>query len=303
MTDDRQPQYAILRTAKIKSFGALAACSKHNDRTTKTGIEHTDGSGSISLLNEENDILKSWNNRAKEVGYDKSKVRKNAVIAVEFVMSASPDWWKTANQEQMQDWIKKSTSFVEKKIGKKNIIQSEMHLDETTGHLHIIGVPFVETTTKARGRNSANKPPITKIDLSAKKLVGGHRDNHIQMQTDYQADVAHLGLTRGKPKKETGARNMRPSQWRAIQSKQLDETMKLHKEAEERLAAIEKREVALNAERKELAKDAQEVINAQINAKEPRDKKIVEISEKRFDLPKEHPSSPNRTKSKDDGQR
>lgn len=288
---DSQPQYAIMRCEKITGMGNLVARSKHNTRDTETGIEHTNPEQGIELVSGQRDIYKAWHNRIEEFGIEKDKIRKNANVGIEFFVSASPEWWKTATKEDVQDWITQSQSFMAEKLGgKKNLLQLTLHMDEGTPHLQGLGVPCVEKTVKARGQYGKDKPPKIKRTLSAKDLVGGHRSRLEDFQTEYHSMVSHLGLTRGRPRKETGAKNMRPSQWRAIESAKeiakIEETANLLAEARKRLEAVEKREKAVSDERKALAKDAQSIINAQIIAKEPRDPEIVKISDKRFDVPK-----------------
>lgn len=305
-----EPQYAILRVEKVKDFASLGARSAHNTRQTANGIEHTDGSG-VEIFHGKSNIIEAWNDRAAEVGFDKSTMRKNAVVGVEFLTTASPDWFKSATPEQLQEWVSTSTDFVASQIGgKRNVLQAVLHTDEETPHLQFLCAPFIQKEMKARGRNAEDKPTTQKVVLSSRDYIGGHRSRLEDMQTDYHAEVAHLGLERGKPRKETGARNMRPSQWRAQEAKQLDETGDLLRMAQERLAKVEAREKAVNLERKKLAKDAQALVNSQIAAKTPRDPEAVRISNERFDLPPENPASPQhkpkprkRRKARDDDQR
>lgn len=214
---------AILRMQKIKTFGELAARSKHNTRDTETGLEHTTPDEKPIIIMGERDALKSWKDKAAKRGIDPKKLPKNNVPAVEFVASVSPQWWKITTPEMQAEWMNKTLSFISEEIGgKDNILQAVMHLDETTPHLQIIAAPFVRKQQKARGRGSAGKPPKTVQTCSVSHYFGGHKDRLSQLQTSYGKEVEELGIHRGTPKKETGARNMNPATWRAENAKALD---------------------------------------------------------------------------------
>lgn len=202
---------AILRIQKIKSFGELAARSKHNTRDTETGLEHTTPDEKPIIIMGERDALQSWKDKAAKRGIDPKALRKNGVPAVEFVASVSPQWWKMTTPELQAEWMTKTLSFISKEIGgDDNILQAVMHLDETTPHLQIIAAPFVRKQQKARGRGSAGKPPKTVETCSVSHFFGGHKSRLSELQTSYAEEVAELGIHRGTPKKETGARNMNP---------------------------------------------------------------------------------------------
>ncbi|MFW9341528.1 plasmid recombination protein, partial [Glaesserella parasuis] len=40
------------------------------------------------------------------------KRRKDAVLAVEYAMSASPEWWQTASADQQREFFKRSTEWL-----------------------------------------------------------------------------------------------------------------------------------------------------------------------------------------------
>ena len=106
------------------------------------------------------------------------KRRSNAVLCVEHLITASPDWngWGTKKEEE---FFKKSLEFLNKKYGKENVIACSIHRDETTPHLIVYVVPIDE-----------------KGGLNAKKWLGG-RAKLSQTQTDFANEVKNLGLERG----------------------------------------------------------------------------------------------------------
>ena len=107
------------------------------------------------------------------------KRRKDAVLAVEYVMTASPEWWKTASQQQQQAFFEQARKWLADKYGQENIFAATVHHDETTPHLSAFVVPLTRD-----GR------------LSAKEFIGDRRQMSAD-QTSLAAAVQHLGLERG----------------------------------------------------------------------------------------------------------
>ena len=108
------------------------------------------------------------------------KVRKNAVLAVEYLITASPEALKKMNSAEQNAYFKKSMEWLEKKHGKENIVCSGIHRDETTPHMYAYVVPI-----DPKGRLNCRHFFGEKTALS-------------QMQTDFAENVAkHHGLERG----------------------------------------------------------------------------------------------------------
>jgi hypothetical protein len=107
------------------------------------------------------------------------KRRKDAVLVVEYVMSASPEWWKTATEDQQKAFFEKSQAWLADKYGQQNILVASIHKDETSPHLSAFVVPKT-----ADGR------------LSAKDFIG-NRDKMRKDQSTFAERLADLGLDRG----------------------------------------------------------------------------------------------------------
>ena len=50
------------------------------------------------------------------------KRRKDAVLAVEYVMTASPEWWKEATPRQQAEFFARSEQWLEKKCRKDRVV-------------------------------------------------------------------------------------------------------------------------------------------------------------------------------------
>ena len=106
--------------------------------------------------------------------------RKNSVLAIEVMLTASPEWWQTATADQKNGWLRSSRAWLEAEYGAERIAHLQLHLDETSPHL----TGFIAPTDPETGR------------LNARRWIGGAERCSAQ-QTAYADAVAHLGLRRG----------------------------------------------------------------------------------------------------------
>ena len=95
--------YAILRTEKLKTMGNIAASLSHNYRNRPTP-----NADPYRTVNNEHDlktagqVMDGIKNRLPE------KTRKNAVLAIEYLITASPEWSGWQNKEKEQEFFKRS---------------------------------------------------------------------------------------------------------------------------------------------------------------------------------------------------
>lgn len=167
--------FAIMRCKKLKGMGSVASSLQHHFRERETANADPartpeNGYWVGKTTDETMGLLRE---RLPE------KHRKDAVLAVEYMMTASPDWWEKASKQQQTEFVKKSGEWLIEKYGKDNVIAFGVHHDEKTPHVSAFVVPRT-----ADGR------------LSAKEFIG-NRDKMSADQTSYAAKVADLGLERG----------------------------------------------------------------------------------------------------------
>ena len=184
--------YAILRIAKHKTAQNLASSLKHNFReipTHNANADITPNNGHFSrefatLVNRHYDCIDTthkamdwFNQRLAQIAAN-GKIRSNAVLAVEYLLTASPEWWAQSTSAQRNEWRKRTVDFLVQKHGAENIIAATYQVDETTPHISAFVIP------EYQGK------------LNARHFFGG-RKNLSELQTDYAAQVADLGLSRG----------------------------------------------------------------------------------------------------------
>ena len=193
--------FAVLRYGKLKSFAKIAATQGHNLRERPT--PNADPQAKVLIIHGTGDI--EGRVRA-EVAKCTKPPRKDAVLAVETVLSASPEYFRPGDplaagkydHERMKAWTLASLDWLKQRHG-SNLVSVVLHLDEVTPHLQAIIVPLDH---KADGT----------VSLNAKELIGGPARLRAD-QSGYAQSLAHLGISRGRPKAETAATHTNIKDW------------------------------------------------------------------------------------------
>lgn len=170
---------------KVKTLGELSSKYKHNYRVAD--VKNADK----SLLDKNEELIPLpqgqnyvdfYKQKIKESEYhSKTKVRKDAVVALEVVTTFS----RSANVN-LEEWKKKNVEWLKKTFdrspdGKSNIASIIYHADEAGNvHCHTIVIPINE-----EGR------------LSARSFVNG-RSAMGKLQDSYAQDMKIFGLDRGQ---------------------------------------------------------------------------------------------------------
>lgn len=188
-------KFAIMRTSKIKSMGNMAASLSHTFRerpTPNADLERTPSNTILVGPDTADAVVEAWRSAAPV------KQRKNAVLAVEYLVTGSPEAMKELTTDNQDQYFKDALLWLQEKHGSENVLSAVIHRDETTPHLSAMVIPLVE------GK------------LNAKHFLGG-RGKLSVMQTDFAQNVgAEYGLERGVER--SGATHQRVSKhYAAIQ--------------------------------------------------------------------------------------
>lgn len=166
-------KFAILRTKKLKSFGEIAGSYKHTFRDINT----PNADSSRTAKNKHLLAKSTEQGLARFRSKIPKKVRKNAVLAIEYLITASPDSFQS-----FEDWIgyfKDSVNWLKAKHGDENLVSYHLHVDEKTPHLVAYIVPIDQ-----------------KGKLNCREFLGG-RQKLSAMQTDFANMAMNHGLKRG----------------------------------------------------------------------------------------------------------
>ena len=179
-----RPAFTVLRIQKLKTWGAVAGSGKHNQRERETlNADASKVSENLILAGyKEIDLV-----AACKEAIGNQTIRKNAVLGVEMLLSASPSYFRPDNPEQaglyneerLEDWRQTTMDWLNNRYGKR-IVSAVLHLDESTPHIHALLVPL----------DNSGK-------LNCRALFGGTRHTLSMLQTDYGNAVSGLGIERG----------------------------------------------------------------------------------------------------------
>jgi len=168
--------YCILRTAKLSTFASVAGSAAHTFReipTPNADAARTPLNTTVGAQNSR-ELCQALKARLPE------KRRSDAVLCIEYLITASPEWFHTAPAPAQDAYFKAALKWLQHRHGKDNVVCVNMQLDETSPHLVAYVVPLTPD-----GR------------LSAKEFLGG-RAKLSKMQTEFAARIgAPVGLQRG----------------------------------------------------------------------------------------------------------
>ncbi len=129
--------YAILRFQKRKA-GSVAACERHNERKKEAYKSNPDIDMECSKYNYHlvppplYTYKKEINRMVQEAG---CKVRKDSVMMVETLITASPEFMNSLPPEEQKAYFAMALDFIAERVGKQNILSAVVHMDEKTPHI------------------------------------------------------------------------------------------------------------------------------------------------------------------------
>ena len=181
--------YAILRFQKRKA-GSVAACERHNERKKEAYKSNPDidverSKHNYHLVPPPRYTYKKEINRMVQAAG--CKVRKDSVMMVETLITASPEFMNSLPPEEQKAYFAVALDFIAERVGKENILSAVVHMDEKTPHMHLCFVPITPDNR-----------------LSAKAFLGNQKSLS-QWQTDYHERMSSRWneLERGQSSMET----------------------------------------------------------------------------------------------------
>jgi 5S rRNA maturation endonuclease (ribonuclease M5) len=239
--------HAIARIAKLKS-GNVGASGQHTRRAYQTPNANPEISNVRFIGQPDSPDLPSLETIVRERIGDQT-IRKNGVLCVEMLLTASPEYFRPDDPskagyyepERLADFQQAVHSWLDKEYGDR-IVRAELHLDESTPHVHAYFVPLDE-----RGK------------LNCRGIFGG-REKLSQFQDSYANALSPLGLERGI--KGSRAKHTTIKQYYAAVTKipdlTLDQTTIQHQLADRQRVIKEKKQALITA--KLLSRDKEELI-------------------------------------------
>jgi len=174
--------------SKIKSFAALTMMQHHWNRTIDTPNSDPQKRKYNSYVHGNAEVVNLVKRKLEDKGI--GKLRKNGVLALEYVMSFSPEYlrddvtgkYRKDAKSRYLRWLKASKNWLEETYGER-VMSSISHFCETTPHLHVCILPL---NISKNGKNT----------LNARGITGGAQKLR-EIHDSYANAVKHLGLKRG----------------------------------------------------------------------------------------------------------
>lgn len=143
--------FIVCHARKIKTATGLLQVAKHNLRENvdykkpPDWMFHPERSqfNTMSLEPETSQEIIKYRKELIAQAQLKRKPQKNAAAAIEFNLSASPDWFRDRKESESRKFLEDCTDFISKKYGQVQVLHCAMHFDEKTPHAHILCVPIV----------------------------------------------------------------------------------------------------------------------------------------------------------------
>ncbi|MEP5613722.1 MAG: plasmid recombination protein [Cyclobacteriaceae bacterium] len=181
--------HTICRVRKISTKGEMGAAEVHNSRqyeelgyTVPDNIQPDKqgvlGYNHYELWLEGKSMMDAVEKRLKKLSITP---RKGAVIAHEYLIGVSKDWYEKANYSA-SGMLSNLLKFIINRYGSENIVSTAEHFDETTPHMHVVVMPVVKKERKWKNKNGSGSK--ISYGLSASDFIDG-KDTLSQLQTDF----------------------------------------------------------------------------------------------------------------------
>ena len=137
--------FAVARMQKVKS-GNLVGVGNHIQRNTDN---HSNKDIDVERSQLNYDLVNRTENYKRDIEQfindNKSSsraVRKDAVLINEWIITSDNPFFKDKDDKEIKDFFDTAKSYFADKFGDNNIRYAQVHLDETTPHMHLGIVPF-----------------------------------------------------------------------------------------------------------------------------------------------------------------
>ena len=184
--------YGTLRIRNLKA-SKIKSCEQHNRRLYAPEEMPKNINPEKAQLNEGHIFNDKLNfTEAINTRLEGISVRKNSVVAIEFVMGASKDFYK--GTRSAKEYLAHCFKFVSQRYGSENIVCFNLHFDETNPHIHILVTPVSEKTV--RWKNQRGQGIKKEKRLCARDIIGG-RPKLQDLQEDFYKFIVPFGKKAG----------------------------------------------------------------------------------------------------------
>jgi hypothetical protein len=162
----------VAQMMKMKATN-LSGIEKHNkrifDNRGNPDIDPSQKDLNYDLMNREGrcrEIVKEIIDSQRE---GNRAIRKDAVLVNEWIISSDRAFFKEMPGEERDRFFQEATDWFKERYGQQNIAYAQVHLDETTPHMHVGVVPMRDG--KLQAKNIFNRQELRDIQEELPKFL------------------------------------------------------------------------------------------------------------------------------------
>ena len=146
--------YMVCHFGKYK-LGNVFGLQKHNQRENENysniDIDKARTPLNYDLFNKDNiNYLKKIKTIIEANRTSERAIRKDATVYCECIISSDSAFFEKLTENKQNEFFKSSLDYLKNKIGEEFVISANVHLDETTPHMHVGFVPIIENSLSAK---------------------------------------------------------------------------------------------------------------------------------------------------------
>lgn len=136
-------------------LGNVFGLQKHNQRENENysniDIDKARTPLNYDLFNKDNiNYLKKIKTIIEANRTSERAIRKDATVYCECIISSDSAFFEKLTENKQNEFFKSSLDYLKNKIGEEFVISANVHLDETTPHMHVGFVPIIENSLSAK---------------------------------------------------------------------------------------------------------------------------------------------------------
>ena len=219
----RSVSFVVARMQKMKADN-LVGVGNHNQRKisnhSNKDIDVERSHLNYDLVNRTQNYKTDIQKFIDENKSTKRAVRKDAVLVNEWVVTSDKEFFKDKDDKEIKEFFDKSKDFFAEKFGDDNIRYAQVHLDESTPHMHLGIVPFDDNQK-----------------LSAKRVFNREKMKMIQDELPKYMNEKGFAVERGK--KDSKRKHLSVDEYKQVIRKAEKEADKIVNKANEQKIKIE----------------------------------------------------------------
>ena len=132
-------------------FGLQKHNQRENENYTNNDIDKARTPLNYDLINKANI---NYTKKIKTIiGANRASqraIRKDATVYCECIISSDSAFFEKITEDSQKEFFKGALDYLKNKIGEEFIISANVHLDETTPHMHVGFVPIIDNSLSAK---------------------------------------------------------------------------------------------------------------------------------------------------------